>query len=103
MYVSEHLFPLKTLEAGQTPGAQTFRGGRHGRHLQVIQIAGAVWHNVLHMPLGETAADDTRRQCWGRAQRKAQVRTASFPSLQCIGHSIPEPTLNRLLPAPIMP
>lgn len=62
-HISKHLLPLQSqtqTEAGQAQRVQTFRGGGHGRHLQVIQIVGTVWHNVhLHVPLRETAADNT--------------------------------------------
>lgn len=41
---------------GQATETRTFRGRRHGGHLEVIQVAGAVWHNAhRYLPIWEEA------------------------------------------------
>jgi hypothetical protein len=46
--------------AGQALGVQTFRSGGHGRHLEVVQVTSAVWHNFhWDVPVRESASDGT--------------------------------------------
>lgn len=60
-------------QTGPIPEAQTFRGGGHGRHLEVVQVTGTIWHNFnWDAPVGKSATDGTRGQCFRTAETTGQ-------------------------------